>query len=363
MISTRPHICSRKRLRLLSMLIFLLLGAAIAAFGQTYDFRQLDKLFTQAAAAIPSGLEVLIVQNGQQVYWKQFGGWPKNRQVAIASATKWYSAGVMMSLVDDRLLSLDDPASKYLPYMTGEKAAITVRQLMSHTAGFPGEFPAADPCLNDSSDTLDHCAQALAKVPLQAPAGTAFIYAGADMQIAGRVAEVAAGKDWQTLFRERIAGPLELSATDYEYRGPTENPRISGGGRSTVSDYMKYLTMIHQRGIHKGRRVLSPQAIHTMLSDQTGGVPIVESPYERIASFHPQAQLNRYGIGNWLEDVNRNDHTHQNSSQGMFGWSPLIDESRNLLVVIGMKNLVTHFEPFYYQMKPMLDNMTPPSRH
>jgi len=46
-------------------------------------------------------LEVLnFVHDGTAVYWKQFGGWPKNKQVRIASATKVVVGGVMMSLVD-----------------------------------------------------------------------------------------------------------------------------------------------------------------------------------------------------------------------------------------------------------------------
>jgi CubicO group peptidase (beta-lactamase class C family) len=335
-------------------LILLLLLAGVSAWGQEYDFTPLDRYLERAARQLPSGFEVAINQNGRQIYWKTFGPWPKDNQAKIASATKWFSGAVIMSLVDDGILSLDDRASKYLPYMTGEKAEITIRQLMAHTAGFPGEFPLADPCLGDSSDTLDHCAQALARVPLQAPPGTAFIYAGADMQIAGRVAEVASGKDWNTLFRERIAEPLEMTSTDYEYDGPTRNPRISGGARSTVSDYMKFLTMIRQRGIYNGRRVLSTRAIDVMLSDQTGGVPIVESPFQRL----PGAR-NRYGIGNWVENPDEFGQTMENSSIGLAGWTPLIDASRNLQVVVGMQNALRPFQPFYPGLKEVLKALIP----
>ena len=248
-----------------------------------------------------------------------------------------------MSLVDSGVLSLDDTASKYLPYMTGEKAGITIRQLMSHTAGFPDDTASDNTCIANPATTLDLCARALANVPLQIPAGTGFIYSGEDMQIAGRVAEVAAGSDWQTLFSQRIAGPLGLTATDYQYEGPTRNPRIAGGGRSTVSDYMKFLTMIYQRGTYNGQQILSTRAIDAMLSDQTRGVPIITSPYQRYASLDPLAPSNGYGIGNWLLDVDSQYRSLANGSQGAFGWSPLIDASRNLLVVAGLHNMNTTF--------------------
>ena len=339
----------------------ILLALAATAFGQSYDLSPLDPLFTQAAADVPPGLQVLIVQNGQQLYWKQFGRWPRNNQVAIASGTKWYSGALIMSLVDSGLLSLDDKASKYVPYMAGEKAGITIRQLMSHTAGFPGEGATNGTCLSDPSTTLDLCARQLASLPLQISPGTGFIYAGADMQIAGRAAEVLTGRDWQTLFNERIAAPLGLTATDYQYQGPTQNPRISGGGRSTVGDYMKLLTMIYQRGVYNGQRILSARAIDAMLGDQTRGVSIIDSPYQSYAHLDPQAPANRYGIGNWLLDVDSQYRSLQNGSQGAFGWSPLIDASRNLLVVVGVHNLLANFEPYYYRMTSILQSAIPPA--
>lgn len=331
--------------------------ASTARATRTRDFSRLDDLLTRVAADVPRGLEVLIVQNGEQIYWKQFGGWPKNKQVPIASATKWLSGAVIMSLVDSNLLSLDDRAAKYLPCMTGEKGAITIRQLMSHTAGFAGEFPLAHRCLGDATDTLDRCARSIASVPLRAPAGAAFIYAGADMQIAGRVAEVASGKDWQTLFHERVATPLGLTQTDYNYRGPTRNPRISGGARSTVSDYMKFLTMLQQQGRYEGRRVLSSQAVETMLRDQTAGVAIVETPFRRAASQHPHAVDNRYGIGNWLEDLDASGHAALNSSPGLLGFTPYLDTQHHLQVVVGVEAL-RKFQPYYPQLKTLIRSLT-----
>ena len=332
-------------------------SAGAGALPASRDLTRLDQFLTRVATELPLGLEVLIVQNGQQIYWKQFGRWQKNHRVAIASGTKWYSGAVIMSLVDDGIVSLDDPASKFLPYMKGEKTTITIRQLMSHTAGFAGEQPAAHPCMNDARDTLAHCAEALANVPLTAPPGTAFIYAGADMQIAGRVAEVATGKDWQTLFRERIAAPLGLTATDYEWKGPTRNPRISGGGRSTVSDYMNFLTMIEQHGMYEGHRVLSARAVEVMLSDQTGGAPIVESPFRRPGLANPRGGNNRYGIGCWLEEPDARGHWTLNSSPGAFGWAPYIDSTHNLQVVVGVLSL-RKFQPHYAEMKNLIRELT-----
>jgi CubicO group peptidase (beta-lactamase class C family) len=320
--------------------------------GQSYDFSRLDRFLEQTAARIPSGFEVMIVQDGQQLYWKAYGDWQKNQQAKIASATKWFSGALIMSLVDDGILSLDDRASRYLPYMTGEKESITIRQLMSHTSGFGGEFPLVDPCLSDPSTTLASCAESVAKTPLLAAPGTAFIYSGAGMQVAGRAAEVASGKDWQTLFRERIAEPLQMTSTDYRYEGTTMNPRISGGGRSTATDYMRFITMIQQRGLFEGRRVLSTRAVDMMLANQVGNASIVDTP---------ALETWRYGIGNWLEDPDASGKTLRNSSTGLAGWTPLLDRERNSQVVIGMQNAVRPFQPFYPEFGQILRSLIPQS--
>lgn len=346
------------RLRLQTALRLAPLALALCAQGQSTDFRELDELLARAGRQVPSGLEVAIVHGGHEVYHKEFGRWQRDRRGIIASSTKWLSGAVIMSMVDDGTLSLDDKASKYLPYLTGEKAAITVRQLMSHTSGFGGEFPLVNRCIGDPATTLEACAQALARVPLKIPAGTGFIYSGAGMQVAGRVAEVASGKDWQTLFRERVALPLGLVSTDYEYKGPTKNPRISGGGRSTVSEYMKFLEMLAGQGVFRGRRVLSSRAVAVMLSDQTQGVPIVESPFARASSYDPKATSNRYGIGNWLEHPDAQGRTLWNSSPGLTGWTPFLDRGRDLQVVVAMES-IRGFLPYYYSMKQILMKLFP----
>jgi len=100
---------------------------------------------------------------------------------------------------------------------------------MSHTSGFAVEFPLSNRCLGRClSHMLGHCAQALAGSRRRAPPGMAFIYAGADMQIACAGRTKLLSKDWQTLFRgaspRRSADRDRLSAT----RARRATRRISG---------------------------------------------------------------------------------------------------------------------------------------
>jgi len=100
-------------------------GLAATAFGQSYDLSPLDPLFTQAAADVPPGLQSLLCKTASSFIGSSLAG-GSEQPGGIASGTKWYSGALIMSLVDSGLLSLDDKASKYVPYMAGEKAGITI---------------------------------------------------------------------------------------------------------------------------------------------------------------------------------------------------------------------------------------------
>ena len=135
---------------------------ACALHAQTYDFSEVDRMLTTAQRELNTPLSITLTQHGQIVFQKAYGNTTVNQPLALASASKWLSAAVLMSVVDEDKLSLDDKISQYLPYFTGEKANITLRQAFSHTAGFPPEtaLSGETACLNDRSTTLDACARA-----------------------------------------------------------------------------------------------------------------------------------------------------------------------------------------------------------
>jgi len=141
------HLCWRQ------FLLVLLLGSAplLVAHAQTssfppqtncvYDLSAVTQAFTNtlANAGIANG-SLLILKDGQKLHELYAGNYNPNTLRLIASSSKWLSAIVIMSLVDEGLMSLDDPVSHYFPqYYTGLKGTITIRQMFSHTSGLPGE--------------------------------------------------------------------------------------------------------------------------------------------------------------------------------------------------------------------------------
>lgn len=324
----------------------LLLGAALGSVApaQTlsfppqsdcvYDFSGVTQAFTNtlAQAGIANG-SLLILKNGQKLHELYSGNYNPNTLRLIASSTKWLSAVVIMSLVDDGLLSLDDPASKFFPLQyTGQKGTITIRQMFSHTSGLPGEE--TNDVLSNDNITLQQAAQFIATNNLIAAPGTVFCYGGLSMQLAGACAEVASGQTWSNLVELRLKRPLGLTATTY---GNSPNPRIAGGASSTLYEYATVLQMLLQHGLWGTNRVLSSNAVFVMQQDQTAGAQILCSPYMNYG-----LDNTRYGIGEWREELAPDGSAYQIGSGGAFGFAPWIDLQRNVAGVFMVVNLMAN---------------------
>ncbi|HVV54495.1 MAG TPA: serine hydrolase domain-containing protein [Mucilaginibacter sp.] len=296
---------------------------------QTYDFSAVDKELDDSVPVKFGGkCYALIDINGKDVYTKSYGGYTGDTRELIASCSKWLSAGVLMSLVDEGKLKLTDTVGKFLPDFTKyHKGNITIAQLFSHTSGFPGNSTQgyeSNPFL-----TLAQAADSIAKnVPLLAAPGKQFYYGGVSMQVAGRVCEVVSGESWAGLFQQKIAGPLGMTNTDY---GLTSNPGIAGGARSTANDYIKYLNMIMNEGVAAdGTRILSQSAIAAMEQGQTANVKVAYTPYPLVLLQNNDF----YAIGNWRDVTGANDVLIEDSSPGAFGAHPWVDRSRKVTGII-----------------------------
>ena len=322
-----------------------------------YDFSALDTLL-QREARKNGGMALVLLKDGVIIYDKSSSGITSDTVIPIASATKWLSAAVIMALVDEGVLSLDDKASKYLDNYTGHHGEMTVRQMFSHTSGLPGHYsstriPGSDDILSNRKITLAESVDMIAEIELLEDPGTQFYYGGLSMQVAGRIAEVASGKDWLTLFEEKVAHPLGMTETDYNGLGPTNNPRIAGSIQTSAHQYAQFLQMLLADGTYEGKRILSPNAVNEMLKDQTFGVPIVSSPWQKYEYLLPVEEV-RYGIGCWLEVTDERGNAMEASSQGAFGFSPWIDKDRNLAGVLAVKSRLTKVMPAYLEMKEII---------
>lgn len=130
----------------------------------------------------------------------------------IGSITKVWTATLVMQLVDDGLVDLDEPIRRYLPELRlGDESAagtITVRQLLSHQAGFEGDI-FTDTGRGD--DAIEKYVEGLADLPQIFPPGALFSYNNAGYIVLGRLVERLRETTWQQALMERVAVPLGLT--------------------------------------------------------------------------------------------------------------------------------------------------------
>ncbi len=167
-----------------------------------------------------------VVADGRLVHARGLGErWvggpaPDDRTVfRIASMTKSFTASAVLLLRDEGVLRLDDPAEAYVPELAGlcplaGSAPVTIRQLLTMTAGLPTDDPWGDRL---QGQPLAEFSEFLAGgVSLAWAPGTRFEYSNLGYAILGRVIAAASGKDYVEFVRTRLFQPLGMTATGFD---------------------------------------------------------------------------------------------------------------------------------------------------
>lgn len=138
----------------------------------------------------------------------------------IASMTKSFTAMAILKLRDEGKLSLEDPVSRYvpelakLPYPTTDSHVLNIRDLLTHSEGFPEDNPWGDRQLAQSDQTMREWMRA--GIPFSTSPGTAFEYSNYGFAILGQIIAKASGKPYDVYVRDNILRPLGMTASTFE---------------------------------------------------------------------------------------------------------------------------------------------------
>lgn len=262
------------------------------------------------------------------------GNYNAETVVAVASASKLLSAVRLLQLADQGVVDLHAPIGGQLPEFSGDKAAMTLAQLFSHTSGYGND--SAAPEITDRSLSL---AEAVAQIaccrdfPAGFGVGQQFAYGGVSMHIGGRAMEVASGQDWQLGWQQELGQPLGIRSIDWQAFGPTANYMIAGGARSSLRDYGQVLHLLLNEGRNaNGERILSVGAVRSLWQDQIVDRPVIDPP--PAVDGDP-----RYGIGSWIEGGPGDETPPRIHSLGAFGFMPWVDSEAGLFGVFMVRGL------------------------
>ncbi len=288
---------------------------------QSLDSQKLDQFFeAYIAEGKLAGISARFWHENELLYSKNIGYQNLEEQSPIddqtifrlASLTKpVVSVGALM-LVEKGKLSLDEPVSAFLPafadaHVLGSEKALKepmlIRHLLSHSSGISSELggdsvlPYFRNTRSGSHSTLGEWVDELAGIPLAVAPGERFIYSYST-DVLGRVIEIVSGESLDVYLKKVLFDPLGMSHTGYRiapedmmhfasfYRYDDQKklqllqpnsessyvtgkqPRGNSGLSSTIDDYSKFVLMLLQEGSYGGRRILQPQTVAMMASNQ-----------------------------------------------------------------------------------------------
>ena len=270
----------------------------------------------------------------------------------IASLTKAVTSVAAMQLVEQGKLKLDEPvpvnvdpalASPQVlvgfdaagaPKLRPAKRPITLRHLLTHTAGFGYDMWDANTVRYAKVMSLPHRSTgqvASLRTPLAFDPGENWMY-GVNTDWVGRIVETVSGQALEDYCRDRIFGPLGMKDSGYvpsqEQRSrqarmhsrqadgtlalqplepvPVKAEFFSGGGGlySTAGDYMTFTQMLLHGGSFNGARILEPQTVALMNQNHTGNIPcgVLKAELENLSNdvdLFPGADL-RWALGYML---------------------------------------------------------------
>lgn len=227
----------------------------------------------------------------------------------LASVTKPIFATAFMQLVDDGLISLDDPVARYIPAFASHqgKSEVTPWHLLTHTSGVPDVAPDV---IRRSRPSAAQMTRMALEAPLRFEPGTRYEYCTTTFYVLAELVEQLAGVRYTDYLRERIFEPLGMQAT-FDPRGSRRpvvavhgvgvNNRLirfivlrylaaaalpGGGLFGTLDDVLRFgaATLSPRRTANRDIP-LSPALIDVMMQDHLRGLPGVFDGEERPVHF------------------------------------------------------------------------------
>ena len=367
--------------------------------------RRIDRFMQQYVDSREIGGAVALVLRDGRVVYQRAVGWldresgrriTLNTLFRIASQTKALTSVVILSLAEEGKLSVDDPVSRWIPsfahtsvatkgdsrlVIMPAKRAITIRDLLTHTAGISyGTDPLTAALYAaqglgpragwgwytaDKDEPICATMERLGSLPFTAQPGARYVY-GYNTDILGCVAERASGMTLDQLIRKRITDPLGMrdtyffvpaagksrlatvyasDSTNHADRAPdgprgqgnyVDGPRksFSGGAGliSTANDCARFLEMLRNGGEVDGVRILSPHTVDLMTHNQIG-------------SLYDSTGARGFGFG--FETVERYGASGL-ASVGTFSWGGaygsryFVDPVEHLVIVFMINQIPNH---------------------
>ena len=290
-------------------LIFILLFVPFISCKNNLDLEIKNEIKKTKIPAVVMGK--VTKKGGMQFFSSGPSRWDRNDTInennifRIASMTKALGSVAALQLVEKGKITLDEPLDEYLPEMSSinildeknqivnPEKSITLRHLLTHTAGFGYHFTSTK--LSKWDELKNEIGWSEKYQPRLFESGTSYMY-GTNIDWVGRLVEKISGMNLEDYFRDYITGPLEMNSTwfnvpdemeklvvsfserdketgklnqnKYSKRSKTTSFNAGGGLSSSPKDYGKFLICMLNKGKVNGVEILKEQTFDLMNAPQ-----------------------------------------------------------------------------------------------
>ncbi|KEK21836.1 serine hydrolase domain-containing protein [Bacillus gaemokensis] len=261
---------------------------------------------------IVPGFTLSIINETELLYEKAFGlmNWEESKQAIvtdtlfrIGSVSKSFTATLIMKLVEEGILDLDVPICTYIEGFTLQNKeharTITLRMLLSHTAGLPDGGDIEGP--RDQTGWISYIEEIVPNLELMNPPGALYSYGNHAYNLAGYVAQSVCKKSFAELMKEYVFNPLGMNRTMYDpleamtYSLALAHEKTEKGdwkvqhkfaenvtnypsffGMSTITDLSRFAMMHLNKGVLDGKTFLRAEIIEEMHKKQIDNYTLTE---------------------------------------------------------------------------------------
>lgn len=188
-----------------------MVGIARADESAEQRFAAASKILTEATTSNRVRAAAIYFRDGKTHFTQTFGDAREERAAfLLGSISKPIAMTALMTLFDQGLFQLDDPAAKFVPeFRGGGRERVTLRHLLSHTSGLPDQLP-NNARLRASHAPLEAFVAETVRLPLAFAPGTAYEYSSMGIMLAADIAQRIAGQDIKRLVHKRVFEPLGM---------------------------------------------------------------------------------------------------------------------------------------------------------
>jgi len=243
------------------------------------------------------GLAVAVVDDTGILWTEGFGFTDNDHKTAVTpdtifsvqSTPKTFTASAVMLAMQDGLLDLDVPIATYLPdfsvhriFEDHPERKITLRMLLSHTAGFTHEAPVGNN-FDLAPVSFDEHIKSISDTWLRFPVGTGYAYSNLGISLAGYILQKVSGQPFASYADEKLPHPLGMGNSSFDMTHILANPNCAtghskplpkvpleipivpeGGSYRSAKDMAKFIQFQLNRGSVNGQSLLSPKLLDEM---------------------------------------------------------------------------------------------------